>query len=147
MPAVDGGAAIKRGAQFVQLAPAHQRSDAEIAPAASLAVDLQQALARRGHPERPGIDVSVDGATVLLKARQLAGDSGIAAEAHCVEITSGRVASVILSKARELGCDLVVMGTHGRRGLSRSLLGSDAEQVLCSSGVPVLLVRQPEGVP
>lgn len=84
---------------------------------------------------------------VLAKASQAAGKLGIAAESHRAEITSGRVASVILSKARELGCDLIVMGTHGRRGLSRSLLGSDAELVLRSSGVPVLLVRQPEGVP
>jgi nucleotide-binding universal stress UspA family protein len=84
---------------------------------------------------------------VLGKARQLAADRGVEADAHLAEITSGRVASVILTQARELGCDLIVMGTHGRRGLSRSLLGSDAELVLRSSGVPVLLVRQPEGVP
>lgn len=84
---------------------------------------------------------------VLAKARQSAVDQGVEAEVHRVEISSGRAASVILSSAPELGCDLVVMGTHGRRGLSRSLLGSDAEPVLRSSGVPVLLVRQPEGVP
>lgn len=84
---------------------------------------------------------------VLAKARQIATDQGVEAEAHLAEISSGRVTSVILSQARELGCDLIVMGTHGRRGLSRSLLGSDAELVLRGSGVPVLLVRQPEGVP
>jgi nucleotide-binding universal stress UspA family protein len=84
---------------------------------------------------------------VLAKAQQLAADQGVEADTHVAEISNGRVATVILSQARELGCDLIVMGTHGRRGLSRSLLGSDAELVLRSSGVPVLLVRQPEGVP
>jgi nucleotide-binding universal stress UspA family protein len=84
---------------------------------------------------------------VLAKAQQVAADQGVEADTHVAEISSGRVASVILSKARELGCDLIVMGTHGRRGLSRTLLGSDAELVLRSSGMPVLMVRQPEGVP
>lgn len=78
---------------------------------------------------------------VLAKASQAAGKLGIAAESHRAEITSGRVASVILSKARELGCDLIVMGTHGRRGLRRLTLGSDAELVVRAAPVPVLLVR------
>ncbi|MET0658965.1 MAG: universal stress protein, partial [Steroidobacteraceae bacterium] len=39
--------------------------------------------------------------------------------------------------------DLIVMGTHGRRGLGRWALGSDAESVLRSASVPVLLVRAP----
>ncbi len=84
---------------------------------------------------------------VLAKAQQLATEHGVGAATHLAEINHGRVATAILSQARELGCDLIVMGTHGRRGLSRTLLGSDAELVLRSSGVPVLMVRQPEGVP
>ncbi|WP_084452135.1 universal stress protein [Roseateles chitosanitabidus] len=50
----------------------------------------------------------------------------------------------IVRQARELGCDLIVMGTHGRRGLSRMLVGSDALVVLRDSTVPVLLVGPPE---
>ncbi len=49
----------------------------------------------------------------------------------------------ILAVAKELGADLVVMGTHGRRGLARALLGSVAESVVRTSGVPVLTVRGP----
>ena len=55
----------------------------------------------------------------------------------------GRVADTILREIKNTGCDLVVIGTHGRRGLRRALLGSDAESVLRESPVPVLLVRAP----
>ena len=43
---------------------------------------------------------------------------------------------------REKGADMIVMGTHGRRGLDRLLMGSDAEMVLRNSRVPVLMVRE-----
>ena len=47
-------------------------------------------------------------------------------------------------EARDRRCELIVMGTHGRRGLQRLALGRDAEVVLHESPVPVLLVRAPE---
>ena len=52
-----------------------------------------------------------------------------------------RVYEVILQEARSTDTELIVLGTHGRRGLSRLTLGSDAELVLRESPVPVLLVR------
>ena len=48
---------------------------------------------------------------------------------------------VILQTVEELGADLIVMGTHGRRGISRALLGSVAEMVVRTAAVPVLTVR------
>jgi nucleotide-binding universal stress UspA family protein len=48
----------------------------------------------------------------------------------------------ILEVAREQGVDLIVMGTHGRRGLSRALLGSQTERVVRLSPVPVLTVAE-----
>lgn len=50
-------------------------------------------------------------------------------------------AEVIVETASNLGCELIVMGTHGRRGLSHLLLGSVAERVVRTSKVPVLTVR------
>jgi len=50
-------------------------------------------------------------------------------------------AEVIVETASNLGCELIVMGTHGRRGLPHLLLGSVAERVLRTSTVPVLTVR------
>lgn len=55
-----------------------------------------------------------------------------------------RVCDLIVQEARSSGAQLIVMGTHGRRGLRRMALGSDAELVLRESPVPVLLVRGPE---
>ena len=52
-----------------------------------------------------------------------------------------RTSHVILEEARKWRADLIVMGTHGRRGIRRFALGSDAEQVLRASPVPVMTVR------
>jgi len=58
-----------------------------------------------------------------------------------IQIRIGSVAEHILDFAREHNVDLIVMGTHGRRGLSHLLLGSVAEQVLRSAPCPVLTTR------
>jgi nucleotide-binding universal stress UspA family protein len=47
----------------------------------------------------------------------------------------------IVAQAKEWPADLIVMGTHGRRGLARLAMGSDAEQVVRAISVPVLVVR------
>lgn len=47
----------------------------------------------------------------------------------------------ILKAARRNGCDLIVMGSHGRRGISKLLLGSQTEMVLAHSKIPVLVCR------
>jgi nucleotide-binding universal stress UspA family protein len=58
-----------------------------------------------------------------------------------------RIAEVIVQAARTGGADLIVMGTHGRGGFDRLLLGSVAEGVAHHADVPVLLVRSPDGKP
>lgn len=54
-------------------------------------------------------------------------------------------AEVILRKAAEIGADVLVMGTHGRTGVRRLLIGSVAERVLRHASVPVVVVRDPTG--
>lgn len=56
-------------------------------------------------------------------------------------VGTGKVADVVLRAIDELGADLVIMGTHGRRGLSRLMLGSVAETVMREAKCPVLTVR------
>lgn len=56
------------------------------------------------------------------------------------------VADVILSEARRWGADLIVVGSHGRGGVRRLVLGSVAERVVHRSAVPVLVVHAGEGV-
>lgn len=85
------------------------------------------------------------GDEVLAKAKAVvAANAGLKAEAIVREVVGGRVADVIVEEADKARCDLIVMGTHGRRGFSRLTLGSDAELVVRQAPVPVLLVRHQE---
>jgi nucleotide-binding universal stress UspA family protein len=58
-----------------------------------------------------------------------------------IESAGVRVADMTTRDARRWRADLIVMGTHGRRGVNRMLMGSDAELVVRNAGLPVLLVR------
>ena len=53
----------------------------------------------------------------------------------------GQAADAILEYAKQSDCDLIVMGSHGRSGIPRAILGSIAEQVLRHSTVPVMIIR------
>ncbi|HEX6704815.1 MAG TPA: universal stress protein [Albitalea sp.] len=86
------------------------------------------------------------GQELLQEAQRLAESLDVPAETKQRELQGGRVADVIVDEARQSACDLIAIGTHGRRGIRRALLGSDAEGVLRQSPVPVLLVRQPDSV-
>ncbi|MBL8796750.1 MAG: universal stress protein [Planctomycetia bacterium] len=61
-------------------------------------------------------------------------------------LVQGDPAAAILRAVQEHGCDLIVMGTHGRTGLDRMLLGSVAEQVMRGASCPVLTVKVPLAV-
>lgn len=71
--------------------------------------------------------------------REAAGAAGVKAKA--VTVRSDLVAEAILSAARKHKCDLVVMASHGRKGLKRLLLGSETQHVLTHGEVPVLVLR------
>ena len=70
-----------------------------------------------------------------LKKQQVQADSRL------VENLTGRAADTIVKEANKWNADVIVMGTHGRRGFNRMMLGSDAELVARSAAVPVLLVQ------
>lgn len=89
---------------------------------------------------------------VAMHCRELLNGVGVIAETRILDLyehpqRGPDVASAILSEAQAWGADLIVVGTHGRRGVRRMLLGSVAEQVLRQSDRPVLLVRGPEPSP
>jgi nucleotide-binding universal stress UspA family protein len=84
------------------------------------------------------------GEKLVQAAVEQARAAGVAADST-VQCDPGlRVCDVILREAQSAGAKLIIMGTHGRRGLRRLTLGSDAELVLRESPVPVLLVRAQE---
>jgi len=81
------------------------------------------------------------GKKAVDNALALAKKNGLKAEASLFETVGERVSDIIVREAKKWKADLIVMGTHGRRGFNRLVLGSDAEGVLRNSPAPVLMVR------
>jgi len=84
------------------------------------------------------------GEQVLAAARTQVQRAGVAVDSVLSESLEGRLCDRIVEQIATWKADLVVVGTHGRRGVRRWVLGSDAEQILRSASVPVLLVRSRE---
>lgn len=85
--------------------------------------------------------VRLTGERALAQAAEKTQQSGKVAETALLEAKGERIAGVIEGEARRWQADLIAIGTHGRSGLSRLLLGSVAEGVVRGASVPVLLVR------
>lgn len=88
-------------------------------------------------------DLLAEGNAALAAAAALAWEAGIAAEHAMVPAAGRALASTILADARDFAADLIVLGTHGRKGLRRAILGSVAEAVIRDSPIPVLLPGRP----
>ncbi|WP_332813133.1 universal stress protein [Ramlibacter sp.] len=84
------------------------------------------------------------GARSLNEAAQRARDAGVDVETRLLEQTANRLGESIAQCAKEWKADLIVVGTHGRRGMGRLLLGSGAEQIIRLATAPVLVIRGSE---
>lgn len=84
------------------------------------------------------------GQQVLAQAKAQVDAAGIPVDMLLIDSPNGRLSDHVTAQAREWPADLIVIGTHGRRGIGRMLMGSDAEQVLRHAPVPVLLYRAKE---
>jgi nucleotide-binding universal stress UspA family protein len=91
-------------------------------------VDLKSALSQAGQE-------------TMGKALSRVREAGLDAESVLPETVGRRIESVIINEAKRWPAKLIVMGTHGRRGMDHLMLGSVAEGVARLSPVPVLLVR------
>jgi nucleotide-binding universal stress UspA family protein len=85
--------------------------------------------------------MTAEGEAAIEAVERVAADAGLATATAVVEGTPHRA---IVDYVAANDIDLVVMGTHGRRGLDRYLVGSVTERVVRSSPVPVLTVRRPD---
>lgn len=86
------------------------------------------------------------GQKILEQAVGTARAAGIEAESCMFDSLVGSINDLILAEARRWNADLIVLGTHGRRGPTRWVLGSTAENIVRRAPVPVLLVRAPSDV-
>lgn len=87
------------------------------------------------------------GAEILDRARARMAAAQVEVDTLLLEGLDKRLAEHVQDQALLWQADLIVIGTHGRRGMARLLMGSDAEQILRLAPVPVLLVRDPHGGP
>ena len=140
---VDGSAASERGLEeALRLAQAlgaritilHVLENPAVLASPDMAAYVPQAID----------DLRVAGQQIADDAKARADAAGIACEVVLIETGGKPVYEAIVGEAKRLGADLMVLGTHGRRGLARVLMGSDAEGVVREATVPVLLVRGPE---
>jgi nucleotide-binding universal stress UspA family protein len=99
------------------------------------------ALAERGMPNPLAYDESVAAAAnrILWSVSETAKKIGVSCTT--LHVKDKHPAEGIIETAKERGCDLIVMASHGRRGISKVLLGSQATKVVTLSPVPILVCR------
>jgi nucleotide-binding universal stress UspA family protein len=83
-----------------------------------------------------------EGGKVLEDASAIAQSAGVKFETRLANMPAQRLGETVADHAKDWNADLIVIGSHGRRGVGRMLLGSGAEQILRLAPVPVLCVRQ-----
>lgn len=77
--------------------------------------------------------------SILSSARASAESMGLMVET--LHVANAFPAGTIVDAAQKHGCNLIVMASHGRRGIRRALSGSQTSEVLASAAIPVLVVR------
>jgi nucleotide-binding universal stress UspA family protein len=91
--------------------------------------------------EQLGEQLRKAGTTALATARAMVDNAGVKIETRLVEAFGGPAGEHIIREAKDWPADVIVCGTHGRRGVRRIVMGSDAEFIVRRSPVPILLVR------
>ncbi len=81
------------------------------------------------------------GKALLGKCKERVASQGVTVETKLVESVGGRMGAIVSEEAQKWNADLLVVGTHGRRGFEHLLMGSVAEGVIRTASMPVLLVR------
>jgi len=140
----DGSDVAKKGVkQGLALAKALNAKATIITVTEPLQVDYGGDIAAAWIPTQEMFD-SFDAACkesagkVLDEARAMAEQIGTSAE--LLHVPNASPAFAIIETAKSRGCDLIVMASHGRRGLKKLLLGSQTSKVLADGSVPVLVV-------
>lgn len=144
--AVDGSVAARRALRAAVRLAADQRARLI---ALHVIDELAWELPPRDRSARRTWDAYLDalranGRRVLKHAETVARNGDVKCETVMTDSEGKYVADAILAQARLLRADVLVLGTHGRRGMRRVLLGSDAESVLRQARIPVLVVRAQE---
>ena len=145
--ALDGSAASNAGLKTaIQLAIDQHATllGMHVVDDAAVTINFEGGYMPAGYVDSLYQGLRESGQATLAKAQAAARDAGAEMKPLLVDTRGQTVAEAILAQARKQKADVIVLGTHGRRGLSRMLMGSDAEAVIRETRVPVLLVRSRE---
>jgi nucleotide-binding universal stress UspA family protein len=139
--AVDGSdlsdKALAQGIELAKLLGARMTIIHVTAPWSSIAVGE---IAVMFPPQEYEANIAAATAQLLSRLAKTAEAAGVACETATT--SDARPHEAILAAARERGCDLIVMGSHGRRGIAGLLLGSVTTKTLTHGHVPVLVYRE-----
>jgi nucleotide-binding universal stress UspA family protein len=91
--------------------------------------------------ERVIDELRARGKAILDSSEATVRSGGVEVDTTLVEAMGNQAGDKIIQQAKEWGADLIVCGTHGRRGIRRLVMGSDAEYIVRHTPVPILLVR------
>ncbi len=81
------------------------------------------------------------GQLVLDNSEKAVQSAGVEVDTILIEVMGNQAGEQIIRQAQQWGADLIVCGTHGRRGIRRIVMGSDAEYIVRHTSVPILLIR------
>ncbi len=138
---VDGSETAALGlAEAIRLAKIH-RSRLRLVHVVSDLVALTGLEAAAAYSEQLIQSAHERGRALLAEAGEKARRHGLEVEIESLESSGEPAGEAIVREARRWPADLIVLGTHGRRGIRRLVLGSDAEYIVRTTPVPVLLVR------
>ncbi|MDB5963299.1 MAG: sulfate transporter [Massilia sp.] len=128
--------AVVAGVDLARAIGAHVLGFTAVAPFHTLTLDAEMLEGTEAHY----LDAARDrAARVLGFVSDAAQRAGV--PCTCESTVAEDTYQAIIDTARERGCDLIVMASHGRRGVKAALLGSETQKVLVHSAIPVLVYR------
>jgi nucleotide-binding universal stress UspA family protein len=139
--AVDGSATSARGLQWAVKLAKDQKATLILLHVVDEKVATQSLVAGGYFIDGLIEGLVAGGKKILARAVKTATKQGVKVQAELAEDIAYPVADIIVAQAKKLRADLIVLGTHGRRGIGRMVMGSDAEGVVRMTAVPVFLVR------
>jgi nucleotide-binding universal stress UspA family protein len=136
---LDGSPVSRRGLQEALRLARQNKARVQLLHVFGMFIGTPVLMRKRPVDDIPDL-LHAAGAAILKKAAALARERRVAVDTALLNYAQGRAAGAIVGQAKKWRADLIVIGTHGRRGFDRLALGSDAEIVVRTSPVPVLVV-------
>ena len=130
------GSAIRQGLQLSRLLAAHATVVTVTEPWDAVVIGEAAIVFPPAEYEKTS---AANAAGILAQAKEIAAEIGVSCDT--LHMKDRRPAEGVIETAKTKHCDLIVMGSHGRRGISRLVLGSQANEVVSHSTVPVLVCR------